>query len=133
MWRRLAVVTKDTVPPFGPPLPNPPIITDMALLRKLLLTKRAPPLAHPGVVGGHALNAGGIHTHAHAHTHTHTVINGETSAYTAPAFRKGMERTTEDMLRRMHKAYVEEVRRGWAYPPPPHTHTHLYCAPRPRC
>ena len=37
---RLTVVTKDTVPPFGPPLPNPPVITDMTLLRRLLLSKR---------------------------------------------------------------------------------------------
>ena len=39
------------------------------------------------------------------------VINGETAAYTAPAFRKGMERTTDDMLRRLHRHLTDEVRR----------------------
>ena len=37
------------------------------------------------------------------------MINGETAAYTAPAFRKGMVRTTEDMLRRLYKNFVDEV------------------------
>jgi len=36
---KLAVCTKDSVPPFGPPLPDPPYFEDPILFRKFLLTK----------------------------------------------------------------------------------------------
>jgi len=37
--KRVAVCSKESVPPYGPPLPDPPIFDDLKVLRKFLLTK----------------------------------------------------------------------------------------------
>ena len=39
-FSRVAVCTKDSVPAYGPPLPDSPYFEDRALLRKFLITKR---------------------------------------------------------------------------------------------
>lgn len=36
---RIAITSSTDVPKFGPPLPNPPVFTDLAIMQKFLMAK----------------------------------------------------------------------------------------------
>ena len=98
------VASNAQMPPYGPDLPAPPLISDPVELRQLILSKSAWP-CDPAFV---PTERDGSPWRARA-LGVHIVINGEKAAYMVPAFQSRRERTIKSLLQHIYDKYSVEA------------------------
>jgi hypothetical protein len=94
----VGVVANEDVPSFGPALPDPPVFTNLEVLREFLMAKSE-------------FDLGLISTQARWEAHTpfslhFSVINGENAAYKAPKFSKPHQRARQSMLENIVREHL---------------------------
>lgn len=97
LFLRLKIYSEQSVPPFGPSLPAPPVFVNHKEFREFLLVKRMLLLTHSQIC-----------IVVYIVKYSFKVINGEKSAFNNSVFGKRRKRTIEAIITNLYKNYEKD-------------------------